>query len=132
MTGKGLAALVAPRVVAAGAAAAALLAAACAGDREIEKPAPLYGEVPVDYPLSLWDQGIEGETLLNVRVNERGEVDSAVVLQSSGHAAFDSAALAGVVDLRFSPARRAGKRIAVWARIPVRFRKKPEAAPRVP
>lgn len=112
--------------------ALALLAGACVGDTEIEKPAPLYGEVPVDYPLELWDQGIEGETLLNVRVNERGEVDSAVVLRSSGHAAFDSAALAGVVALRFSPARRDGKRIAVWARLPVRFKKKPEAAPRAP
>lgn len=102
----------------------ALVAAACAGDREIERPSPLYGEVPVDYPLELWDHGVEGETVLNVRVNERGEVDSAVVLESSGHAAFDSAALAGIADLRFSPARRDGKRIAVWARIPVRFTKK--------
>ncbi|MBI4540223.1 MAG: energy transducer TonB [Gemmatimonadetes bacterium] len=98
--------------------------AACAGDTEIERPAPLYGDVPVDYPLELWDQGIEGETLLNVRVNERGEVDSAVVLRSSGHAAFDSAALAGVADMRFSPARKKGRRIVVWARIPVRFTKK--------
>lgn len=126
--GKRLAALAAPGVVA----TVALFAAACVGDTEIEKPAPLYGEVPVEYPLDLWDQGIEGETLLNVRVNERGEVDSAVVLRSSGHAAFDSAALAGVVELRFSPARKDGKRIAVWARIPVRFKKKSEAPPRAP
>ncbi|MBI4520762.1 MAG: energy transducer TonB [Gemmatimonadetes bacterium] len=100
------------------------LLAGCAGDRGIDQPSPLYGDVPVDYPLELWDQGIEGETLLNVRVNELGEVDSAVVLLSSGHAAFDSAALAGAVDMKFSPARKNGKRITVWARIPVRFTKR--------
>jgi TonB family protein len=103
----------------------AALAVGCAADQEIERPAPLYGEVPIDYPLELWDQDIEGETLLRVRVTEMGRVDSVTVLESSGHPAFDSAAIAGARDLRFRPARRKGKRIVVWAEVPVHFSKRP-------
>lgn len=108
-----------------GAALAALAAAGCAGDGEIEQPAPLYGEVPIQYPLQLWDQGLEGETLLRVRVTDMGQVDSVEVMETSGHPAFDSAAVDGARDLHFKPARRDGKRIEVWATVPVHFSKRP-------
>ncbi|UCC26080.1 MAG: energy transducer TonB [Gemmatimonadales bacterium] len=98
---------------------------ACGGDREIEQPAPLMAEVPIVYPLALWDQDIEGETLLRVRVTDTGQVDSVEVVASSGYTAFDSAAIAGARELRFEPARRDGKRIQVWARVPVHFSKRP-------
>jgi TonB family protein len=97
----------------------------CAGDQEIERPAPLYGQTPIEYPLELWDRDVEGRTLLRVRVTDVGRVDSVVVLESSGHDAFDSAAIAGARDLRFTPARRNGKRIEVWAQVPVHFSKNP-------
>lgn len=106
-------------------AAAVLLVQACGGEGEVERPAPLYGEVPIDYPLRLWDQGMEGETLLRVRVTDTGQVDSVEVVESSGEAAFDSAAVHGAKDLRFRPARRDGKRIEVWAKVPVHFSKRP-------
>jgi protein TonB len=102
-----------------------LLLAACAGDQLIERPTPLYGEAPIQYPLGLWDQDVEGETLLRVRVTEVGRVDSVEVVETSGHPAFDSAAIAGARDLRFQPARRNGKRIEVWAQVPVHFSKRP-------
>ena len=102
-----------------------VLLVACAGDQEIERPAPLYGDVPIDYPIELWDSDVEGETLLRVRVTETGQVDSVVVLESSGQGAFDSAAIAGARELRFRPARRNGKRIVVWAEVPVHFSKRP-------
>ena len=98
---------------------------ACGQEAEIEQPTPLYGEVPIDYPLHMWDQDKEGETLLRVRVTDVGAVDSVEVLQSSGFGAFDSAAMVGARDLRFTPARREGKRIAVWAEVPVYFSKRP-------
>ena len=102
----------------------ATLGAGCAGDQQIERPTPL-GEAPIEYPLALWDQDVEGETLLRVRVTDTGAVDSVEVLQSSGHTAFDSAAIAGALELRFQPARRNGRRIEVWAEVPVHFSKRP-------
>ena len=111
---------------AAGLAAAVLVAAvSCGGEGEIEQPTPLYGEVPIEYPLHMWDQDMEGETLLRVRVSDVGAVDSVEVLQTSGYASFDSAAAAGARNLRFRPARRDGERIAVWAEVPVYFSKRP-------
>jgi len=104
---------------------AAVAAAACGEEAEIEQPTPLYGEVPIDYPLHMWDQDKEGETVLRVRVTDVGAVDSIEVLQSSGFGAFDSAAVAGARSLRFTPARRDGERIAVWAEVPVYFSKRP-------
>jgi protein TonB len=73
----------------------------------------------------MWDQDMEGETLLRVRVSDTGVVDSVEVIDSSGYGAFDSAAVAGARDLRFTPARRDGNRIEVWAQVPVRFSKRP-------
>lgn len=105
----------------------ASLGLGCAGEEEIERPAPLYGQVPIEYPVELWDQDIQGRTLLKVRVTDVGGVDSVLVLESSGHEAFDSAAIAGAWELRFTPARRNGKRIEVWAQVPVHFSKRPRA-----
>ncbi len=106
-------------------ASAVLALNGCAGDQDIERPTPLFGDVPIDYPVSLWDQDIEGETRLRVRVTDTGGVDSVEVVESSGHEAFDEAAIAGARKLRFRPARRNGKRIEVWARVPVNFSKRP-------
>ncbi len=103
------------------------LLAACGGGDEFEQPIPLYGEIPIEYPTDLWDQDIEGTTVLRVLVNEMGEVDSAEVVESSGYPAFDSAAVQGVMDLRYSPARRGEDRIEVWATVPVNFSKRPRS-----
>jgi protein TonB len=97
----------------------------CSGDQEIESPSPLSASVPIDYPLDLWDQGIEGSSMLKVRVTDLGVVDSVVVMESSGYAAFDSSAVRGARTLRFSPARQGDKRIEVWAHVPVHFSKRP-------
>jgi protein TonB len=99
--------------------------AACGGEGEIGQPTPLYGDVPIEYPLHMWDHDMEGETRLRVRVGDTGCVDSVEVVESSGYASFDSAAVAGARTLRFTPARQDGKRIEVWAHVPVRFSKRP-------
>ena len=102
--------------------AVCLFAPACGGD-EIERPRFLSGEVPIEYPLQMWDQDVEGETVLIVRVSATGTVDSVRVLESSGHRAFDSAAVEGARHLQFSAARQGGKQVEVWAHVPVRFSK---------
>ena len=95
----------------------------CGPPVEVEDPVPLYGDVPIEYPLRLWDADVEGETLLRIRVTETGSVDSVEVFETSGYPAFDSAAVRGALQLRYSPARRDGKRVEVWARVPIQFTK---------
>ena len=97
----------------------------CSGDQEIDSPSPLSASVLIDYPLDLWDQGIEGSSVLKVRVTDLGDVDSVVVMESSGFVSFDSSAVRGARTLRFSPARQGDKRIEVWANVPVHFSKRP-------
>ncbi|MCY3678409.1 MAG: energy transducer TonB [Gemmatimonadetes bacterium] len=102
------------------------LALGCGGDQHIERPTPLFSESPVEYPIELWDQDVEGSTVVRVLVNREGGVDSVAVVESSGHAALDSAALLGARGMEFEPARRAGEPLRVWARVPVHFSKSGE------
>lgn len=97
----------------------------CGGEEAIQQPIPLYGEEPIEYPLTLWDQGVEGETVLRVRVTEMGAVDSVEVSTSSGNTNLDDAAVEGIRDLRFQPGRRDGERVRVWVSIPVVFSTRP-------
>ena len=99
--------------------------AVCAGDGEVEEPAPLGDAIPIEYPLEMWDRGIEGETVLQVRVNELGDVDSVAVIETSGHEPLDSAAAEGARAMRFQPGRKGGRDVPVWVRIPVRFSRRP-------
>ena len=101
---------------------AALLVTACERVEEpLQQPVPVGDRNPVEYPVSLWDQRLEGETVLLVHVDQRGDVDSAYVERTSGQAAFDSAALAGARQLRFTPGRKGDRYVAMWTRLPVRF-----------
>lgn len=95
----------------------------CGPPEEVEDPEPLYGDVPIEYPLRLWDADVEGETILRIRVTETGSVDSVEVFETSGYPAFDSAAVRGALQLRYNPARRNGKRVEVWAKVPIQFTK---------
>ena len=99
------------------------LAWGCGDGAPVEEPTPLYGEIPIEYPGELGDAEVAGETLLRVRVTEDGAVDSVEVVEGSGYPAFDSAAVRGALQLRYSPARKNGRRLSVWARVPVQFTK---------
>lgn len=76
---------------------------------------------PFRYPPRAWREGVGGETRIRIHINRRGEVDSAYVLESSGHAVLDSAALAGARKLQYRPARQGGRPVGVWAVLPVRY-----------
>ena len=100
---------------------ATLLLPACGGDDPILLPQPMSDNPAIDYPIDLWDAGIEGETLLTLHVDAEGRVDSVFVERSSGSPRLDSAAARGGRAMRFTPARRGDRRVATWVRIPVRF-----------
>jgi len=100
----------------------ALLFQACGGEEErVREPVPLPDPSPIAYPEGLWDLGVQGETEVLVHVNELGDVDSVLIAQSSGFSDFDTAAMNGAKRLRFTPGQRGDRRVAMWARIPIRF-----------
>ncbi len=99
-----------------------LALAGCAPEEPvIQEPELITLDSPFNYPKNLWNEGVEGETVVMVRVTETGGVDSVYVAESSGMPAFDSAAVVGARDLRFTPGRRDDQRATMWARLPVRF-----------
>ena len=101
--------------------AAALVAAACGGDEPVTDPEPISVESPFRYPIDAWDRDLEGEVVVMVHVTPLGAVDSVYVLEGSGQPVLDSAALAGARALDFAPGRRGDDRVAMWAKLPVRF-----------
>lgn len=91
-------------------------------------PALAMKELPFEYPVQLWRDGVEGETMLRVHINETGTVDSVLIEESSGHLGLDSAAVAAAFKLQYHPAREGKVAIAVWALLPIRFRKPPDTS----
>lgn len=95
--------------------------AACNRKPVVETEPVALSNPAFQYPEELWDEGVEGKTVLRILINEQGTVDSARVETPSGYAAFDSAALAGTDALRFQPARRDGTPVRKWVLLPVEF-----------
>jgi protein TonB len=91
------------------------------GEAAPEAPPRQLAGSPFHYPEELWEEGVEGETILRLFVSAQGRVDSARVERSSGHPEFDSAAVAGSRDLRFDPATRGETPVGVWVLLPVQF-----------
>jgi periplasmic protein TonB len=79
---------------------------------------------PVEYPVPLLEQGIEGRVLLRLYADSQGTLigDSTRVAESSGYPALDSAAVSGTAELRFSPALRHGHPVAGAFLQPIQFR----------
>lgn len=101
-----------------------LLIAACEGQppaQSIDLPQPLSDSLPFVYPVVLWDQNIQGQTDLLLRITETGAVDSVVVQHPSGYAEFDSAAVQGARTMKFTPGKMGERRVALWTKLPVRF-----------
>ena len=119
--------------------------AGCGRDRQSQDPATpsanrddppvaLDPEPLVEYPPALYQQGIEGTVTLRLFVDEKGTVvrESTQVAESSGYPAFDSAAVAGVPKMHFSPAQRDGRPVAMTFTQPVHFRKPPAGGATTP
>ena len=84
-------------------------------------PTLLNEQLPFEYPRDAWESGVGGETVLRLRIDAAGDVDSVAVAESSGHRSLDSAAVAGALELRYKPARQGERPVPVWATLPVRF-----------
>ncbi len=68
------------------------------------------------YPPLLKDAGVTGEVVIRAFVDSTGHVRETAVMESSGVAALDQAALAAVMQFEFTPAMNRDRRVAVWVR----------------
>lgn len=75
-----------------------------------------------EYPRELREAGVGGTTVVQILVSEEGRVQDQVVVESSGNADLDSAALRAVRVASFSPARNRDRNVALWIELPVTFR----------
>ena len=93
-------------------------------------PVPLNRDVAVRYPPALYSRKAQGNVTLRIFIDTVGRVhpESTVVVEASGEPAFDSAAVAGMRDMRFKPAQRRGAPMAVSILFPIYFRH-PQGAP---
>ena len=98
-------------------------AAAAPSDAD-QPPVAINPVSPVEYPVPLLEQGIEGRVLLRLYADSQGTLvgDSTRVAESSGYPALDSAAVSGAAGLRFSPALRHGRAVAGTFLQPIQFR----------
>jgi protein TonB len=90
----------------------------------LEPPVLTNPDVPVRYPPRAFTAGVEGTVVLRLYVDETGALipDSTRVVEGSGAAELDSAALAGAAAMRFAPARRDGVPVGTSFLQPVHFR----------
>ena len=84
----------------------------------------MQGSSPFHYPSELYSQRVQGNVTLSIFIDTLGVVhpESTKVVESSGHAPLDSAAVKGTQSLLFTPAKLGGKPMAVSILFPVYYR----------
>lgn len=87
------------------------------------RPTPLY---PDDIP-----PGTPARVGLSVLVSAQGDVDAAIVAESSGTAAFDEAARTAFADARYRPGEIAGRSVPAQIDVEVWFGSTPRGTPRL-
>ena len=87
-------------------------------------------ELPFKYPPDLYARKVQGNVTLRIHIDTSGAVqpDSTTVVESSGYASLDSAAVSGARALHFKPAFAKGAPLAISVLFPVYFRH-PGASP---
>lgn len=87
-----------------------------------EEARPLYRSNPVPhYPGLARKRGYEGRVLLDVLVADNGTAAAIRLVESSGYAILDRAAMTAVRDWLFAPGLKGGRKVEMWVRVPVRF-----------
>jgi TonB family protein len=88
-----------------------------------------YSKAPVlvksaraKYPEIAYNSGVEGDVVLLVYVDERGDVRNAVVQSSPGLPALDEAAKSAAYACKFEPAEQQGVAVGVWYSLVMQFR----------
>lgn len=91
--------------------------------RFVREAKPLYRTNPApEYPRMARLKGYQGQVVLKVLVDRRGNVSDLELFQSSGYPVLDQAAVDSVKKWIFVPAMRGTENVDMWVRIPIRFK----------
>ena len=83
---------------------------------------PVYRRnTPPQYPLMARRRGYQGRVLLEVLVRKDGRAGFIRLARSSGYEVLDRAAIKGVRNWLFHPAKRGDELVEMWVEIPIRF-----------
>jgi protein TonB len=77
---------------------------------------------PIAYPRWAIRQGWEGTLVIAVEILEDGRVGRWQVMESTGYAILDKAAVKAIREWQFEPARKEGRPLVACIQIPVHFR----------
>jgi protein TonB len=84
---------------------------------------PLYRKnSPPKYPRHARRKGYEGNVIIEVLVDEKGNVSDLKIFKSSGYEILDRSALSAVEKWLFKPGTSNGKAMKMWVRVPIRFK----------
>jgi protein TonB len=103
-------------------AAQGALADALTSNAAVPRALPSLPHSITIYPILALRHNEQGDVLLRVLVEPNGEVGDVRVVQSSGHAQLDAAALIGVGYWYYIPAVRNHRAVESWVTVRIRFR----------
>jgi protein TonB len=83
-----------------------------------EQPERINTVIP-EYPQLAKDSNVQGNVILKVLVNEKGVVDSVVVI--NGPVVFYESSIKAAKALQFNPAKINDKAVSCWVIIPFKF-----------
>jgi periplasmic protein TonB len=91
------------------------------GSGDLDGPPVPTSKPPTVYPAALLGKGIGGRVIVTCAVDEKGEVVSSQIKQSSGHAELDRAALSAVSRWKFKPGTKGGRPVKATCNVPFHF-----------
>lgn len=91
-----------------------------------KRPEPIGGfkaiQRALKYPPKAREAGWKGKVVINALVDKNGRVADTEVLQTSGHAILDQAAIDAIKSTKWNPAMQRDKAVDVWVAIPLNFK----------
>ena len=98
--------------------------AAAPRQARLDAPPKPKQSIKPKYPRGAQQRGEQGDVILEIRVNAEGTVDDVKVVESSGFAELDEAAVKAAKAAKFSPARSGHDPVASTARLKLQFKLK--------
>ena len=84
-------------------------------DQTVDTKPKVLKRAPIVYPELARKQGISGYVIMNVLINENGDVEDVVIVESSPEEIFDLKAESTIRQWQFDAATYNGRKVKAWA-----------------